>query len=917
MTNNKKAGLLETSVTTVRVVLCVMFAFVAFILVYYGVINRAHVIDDEPVEYIESWTVSDGNGEDIEIGRSYAAQKDYENGVSASSTLPDDIKDNEYLFFVTRKDAAVYINGELREDYVEKRDVNIPGGSVKRFYMMVPLKESDRGATVTVVRSSTIKRDQVVSETFISTRFGAFKYLIGTGGLSLFLASIIFIFSIVVFIVSIVLRFWYKLKIDMMYGALGICIIAAWIITDSYLLPLLTGVYHVNGVLNYIFCLMMPCAPAVYLNSVQCGRYKKSMSAIMIASSINVVVWTVLHFTGVLPFYNIRMIENVILAGISITALSVLILDIIRRNIGEYRYTFIGFFVFLVCCLIELVILIVTSGNESLPMVIGLGFLLAFVVIQQVDELRRVNIEKQRMIDISESKTRFLASMSHEIRTPINAILGMNEMILRENKDKTVQEYSRSIKSSGRMLLMLVNDVLDFSKIEAGKLEIVKTHFYMSEMLYDVISLVKERADEKSLELNAQIGGDIPNEIISDEFRIRQILVNLINNAVKYTEKGTVTLILGGRFTDGGYELCLTVKDTGKGIRKQDQATLFEAFTRADVKSNVNIEGTGLGLAIVKSIVNSMNGNLGVESEYGVGSEFWVRLPVEYADKTPIPSDFMQHRVDYDATDDTCDFTAPDASVLAVDDNQSNLAIVQLFLKRTGIVPDLCSTGTGAVEHCKHKKYDLILLDHMMPQPDGVETLHIIRTDENSLNKDTKAVVLTANAVAGSRKMYLDEGFDDYLTKPIDAAVLEQTVKTLLPPEKVLKADRRTDTAQNDDMSPTKRKLSAIKGLDYEKALGYCAGDEAFLAQLADSIASDCSEHAEKMRKSLAADDIRTYGIEAHTIKSTMATIGIEHLRARAQRHEFAAKDNDKEFIAADAEGFINEYLEICGKLKG
>lgn len=916
MIKNKKLGLLESSVTIVRVVLCFLFAFIAFILIYYGIIDKAHVIDDEPLRYIENWTVSDGEGEDFEIGRSYAAQKDYENGVMATSTLPDDIKDNEYLFFVTRKDVAVYINGELRKDYVEARDVNIPGGSVKRFYLMVPLQESDSGAQVTVVRYSTLKRDQVVSETFISTRFGAFNYLLEDGGLSLFLASIILIFSIVVFIVSVVLRFWYKLKIDMMYGALGISIIASWIITDSYLLPFFSGVYHVSGVLNYILCLMMPCAPAVYLNSVQCGRYKKSMSGIMIVSCINVVVWTVLHFTGVLPFYNIRMYENVILAGIAITAIIVLILDIIRGNVGDYRYTFIGFFGFLVCCLIELVILIVTSGNESLPMVIGLGLLLAFVIIQQVDELRRVNIEKQRIIDVSQAKTRFLASMSHEIRTPINAILGMNEMILRENSDKTVGEYSRSIKSSGKMLLMLVNDVLDFSKIEAGKLQIIEAHFYMSEMLYDVISLVKERADEKSLELKTEIKGDIPNEIISDEFRIRQILVNLINNAVKYTEKGTVTLVLGGSFTDGGYELCMSVIDTGKGIRKEDQEFLFEAFTRADAKSNVNIEGTGLGLAIVKSIVDSMNGTLGVESEYGVGSEFWVRLPVKYDDKTPIPSDFMQHKVEYDANEHICDYTAPDAKVLAVDDNQSNLTIVQLFLKRTGIVPDLCSTGSSAIEHCRQKKYDLILLDHMMPQPDGVETLHIIRSDENSLNKDTKAVVLTANAVAGSRQMYLDEGFDDYLTKPLDAAALEQTVKALLPQDKVLKADNKPAVQQNDDMSPIKKRLTAIDGFDYEKALGYCAGDEDFLSQIAADIAADCPKRAEKMRNSLAANDIKAYGIEAHTIKSTMATIGVEHLRERAHKHEFAAKDNDTTFISADAEGFINEYEEICSKLK-
>ena len=234
-----------------------------------------------------------------------------------------------------------------------------------------------------------------------------------------------------------------------------------------------------------------------------------------------------------------------------------------------------------------------------------------------------------------------------------------------------------------------------------------------------------------------------------------------MNNAVKYTEKGSINLKVGGSYTEDGYMLSLTVKDTGKGIRKEDQEHLFEAFSRADLKTNANIEGTGLGLAIVKSIVDSMNGELGVESEYGVGSEFWVKLPIKYKDKKPIRSDFLERHIEQATEKDECIFTAPDAKILAVDDNQSNLTIVKLFLKRNGIVPDLCSSGTKAIELCKEKKYDLILLDHMMPAPDGIETLHIIREDEASLNKDTKALVLTANAVAGSRDMYLSEGFDE------------------------------------------------------------------------------------------------------------------------------------------------------------
>ena len=1023
-----------------KVILIIMLIFNAFLFVYFGLISRSDVLDDDAFRFIESWTVEDSEGNTFPTGRSYVAPKgDDKDYTTIYATLPEGIRDNEYLFFTTRKDVEVYVGGELRKDFVDTRDVNIPGGSVKKFYMMVPLSEKDSGKEVRIIRTSEAREDEVVSEAFVSTRFEAFRYLVKLGGLSFFLAGIVLILSLVVCIVSIVLKYFYKMKIDMLYGSLGILIISAWVLTDSFLFPFIFGVFHVNGIMNYILCLMIPFAPALYLNSVQRGRYKKSLTFVLIVSGLNAVVWPLLHFIGVLPFYNIRIIANLLLILMTVIALSVLVIDALKKKIGEYKYTFIGFLGFLICCIAELmIILLVTATDESLPMVAGLIFLLVFVVIQQIDDLRKINQEKQHAIEISEAKTKFLASMSHEIRTPINAILGMNEMVLRENQDKVIDDYSRSIKSSGKMLLMLVNDVLDFSKIEAGKLEINETGFLMSEMLFDVVSLVKERADEKGLILKTELTGDVPDKMISDEFRIRQILVNLINNAVKYTERGTVTLSIGGNYTDDGFELHLSVKDTGKGIRKEDQPHLFEAFSRADEKANANIEGTGLGLAIVKSIVDSMKGSVGVESEYGVGSEFWVKLPVRYESKDPVPEDFLQHRTAVDAAPAESAFTAPSAAILAVDDNQSNLTIVKLFLKRTGIVPDLCNSGKRAIELCKKKKYDLILLDHMMPQPDGIETLRIIRNDPDSLNQETKAVVLTANAVSGSRQIYMDAGFEDYLTKPLDSSVLEQTVKTLLPKEKVIEAGggivRGTpresgeisgrvmpetegkkenlakmgadevlefrpespsekevgdvmefrpgspsekesgdvmefmpgdsDDAESEDvmefhpksrdyqdsdelmefspvsskgqesdamefspisskkhptqnMSPIRKRLTAIEGLDYDTALHFCGEDESFLAEVVSDTVSECAERAARMRKNLQENEIKAYEIDAHTIKSNMATLGLMALSERAKRHEFAAKDNDIEFILGDANGFIDEYIEVCRMMKG
>ncbi|MBE5864061.1 MAG: response regulator [Lachnospiraceae bacterium] len=925
MEERNKQGLLEISSMAVKIILCTLLVFNSLLFLYYGVIHRANPLEKESLQFIESWTVKDGEGNEFTTGRSYEAEKAYQKEVTITTTLPLDIKDREYLFFDMGTDVAVYIDGQLRKDFVEKRDVSLPGGTVKRFHVMVPLNASDAGTEVKMMISPGKNSDQIVPETFISTRYGAFSYLMRREGLSFFLAAIVLMFSLVAFIVSLVLRYWYRMKLDMTYGSLGIFVIACWILTDSSLFPYIFGMEYINGTINYMLCFMIPFAPAIYLNSVQRGRYRIGMSIVMMISCINAVVWPLLHFTGIWPFYRMRTIGNLILVSMAVLAITILLYDAFQGRISRYRYTFIGFFGFLICCVVELLLILFSDTNEAIPMVVGLGFLLAFIVIQQVDDLRKINQEKQHAIAISEAKTRFLASMSHEIRTPINAILGMNEMILRENQDGVIEEYSRNIKSSGKMLLMLVNDVLDFSKIEAGKLEINEARFLLSDVLRDVLSMVKERADEKQLELKTEITDAIPNELISDEFRIRQILINYINNAVKYTDKGTITLRLAGSETAEGFELCLFVKDTGKGIRKEDQATLFEAFSRVDLKANANIEGTGLGLAIVKSIVTSMNGTLGVESEFGVGSEFWVKLPVKYVSKDPLKSDFMEARTEQKGAVEDCEFMAPDAKVLAVDDNQSNLTIVKLFLKRTRIQLDLCSTGTHAMELCREKTYDLILLDHMMPSPDGLETLRGIRTDETSRNQNTKAVVLTANAVAGSRQTYLDAGFDEYLTKPLDAKLLEQTVKDLLPKEKVILGKEAQapgkETAREEVISKPnaslKERLTAVDGLDYDTALSYCAGDVDFLEEIVSDIAKECPERSERMRKSLVERDWKAYAIDAHTLKSSMATIGLKPFSERAKKHEFAAKEMDTEFLLKDADEFLQEYVAISQKLAG
>lgn len=387
--------------------------------------------------------------------------------------------------------------------------------------------------------------------------------------------------------------------------------------------------------------------------------------------------------------------------------------------------------------------------------------------------------ERQAVVAAGESKARFLASMSHEIRTPINTIVGMNEMILRENQNGIIQEYALNIKRESQLLIGLVNDVLDFSKIEAGKLNIVEQPYQPSFMLYDTVLAMLPRMREKGIELVREIDESIPKWLRGDEIRIRQVLNNLLSNAVKYTEQGEITFRVSGEWKNDKYWLNLSVLDTGIGIREEEIPQVFDRFKRLELGKTHYIEGTGLGLNITKQLVEQMGGTISVQSEYGKGSCFTVCLPqnpVTKKDEEVIARE-EKKATQIAETDYLC---LPNAKILAVDDNKMNLAVLTALLKRSKIQVETAAGGIESIEKTKAVKYDLILMDHMMPDLDGIRAFHAIREDKENPNCETPVVVLTANAVDGMEEKYLAEGFTGYLSKPIAIDKLEQLLGTLL-----------------------------------------------------------------------------------------------------------------------------------------
>ncbi|MBP3617434.1 MAG: response regulator [Lachnospiraceae bacterium] len=581
-------------------------------------------------------------------------------------------------------------------------------------------------------------------------------------------------------------------------------------------------------------------------------------------------------------------------------------------NVGDYDFVVVGSVdeetaaegIFVIIKLVFWVF-----GLLLLLLAIGMAFVFgAEEKAKESEELRRA---KEIADSANRAKSDFLANMSHEIRTPINTVMGMNEMIIRECKEESIKEYACNIQNASKTLLTLINDILDLSKIEAGKMEIIKERYFLSSVLNGVVNMVQVRANQKKLNFIVEVDETIPDELYGDEIRLRQVMVNLLNNAVKYTRTGSVWLKIEKEdVREKDIVLRITVKDTGIGIREADIGKLFHGFERLDQEKNRNVEGTGLGLAITSKIVDLMQGELKVESVYKEGSTFTVLLPQKIIRPDGI-GDFEEkyHAYIQSLQSYRESFRAPEAEILVVDDNDMNLFVFENLLKKTQVKITKCTGGEACLDLVCEKKFDIIFLDHMMPGMDGIETMKQMREMEEYASKGAPVIALTANAIVGVRDMYIAEGFDDYLSKPIVGDELEEMLQRYIPKGKLLSEPVESAEETISETLPSgEEKQEETQWIDRELGLRYSGESEEMYREFMKMYCEMMPEKKERLEQCFREEDWENYTIAVHALKSTSLSIGGKILSEKALALEKAGKAQEFSFIKENHQDAMECY---------
>lgn len=760
----------------------------SFLFTFLAIRNRKvdNSFDDKTIQdFSEGWTVCVDEQGPLQVDLPVSLKSEYNAKVSISKTLPDGLGDfNCMLLESKRQQLHVYVDGQLRASYTDAGQMKI-GNSLPSAYLMVPLYNTDRNSEVRIDIVTDTYYSGNISSIYIGSGESIILMLIKSNVIWGVLIAVIAVIGLVCLTCYIMYRNTYSDSIQFLLLTWFGVFTTTWCFSQIKIRQVFVKDLSVAESIGHCCFLLIPFVILLISNYFSDYRHPKFHAFGIIVSIANFLIQNVIHTGFGIDYFELQTITQLFLFWVLTTCIGGCVVDTIKGRMKGRNLVVVGLLGLLCGIVTEAVLTAMKIRYTHLSFyIIGSVVFIVSFTLNTFSDFRRLQKVKDEAENANRAKSLFLATMSHEIRTPINVVLGMNEMILREADSSAIKEYAGNIAEAGKSLLALVNDILDLSKIESGKMDIICVDYYLKSLLNDLIMMTNSRIGGKDIRLIIDIDENIPSKYYGDEVRIREILTNILTNSVKYTESGTITLSIKdvGR-EEGDILLEFSIKDTGMGMKAENVEMLMSStFIRFDERKNRNIEGTGLGISITRKLLELMGSELRINSIYGEGSNFHFTLRQQVLDEKPMG--LVTEKSDETRAKLSFNFKAKDASVLAVDDTKTNLLVIKGLLKPYEMKVETASSGEECVAKCKENHYDIILMDHMMPEMDGIDTLNVLK-NEKLITGSTKVIALTANAITGAQEMYMSHGFDGYLTKPIDVAILDACLRANLPVEKI------------------------------------------------------------------------------------------------------------------------------------